>query len=132
MPSVPFSVARDALDRPARGLGRAVGVGEGLDQAVRALAPVGRDGDAVDARRLAATFTAIACGSPLFSTSTTNGFITPGEICGVGEHLAAVDRVTLAGEVLRLRLARVQLHAVEDEHRDDREPGRRHRHRDGA
>ena len=48
-------------------------------------------------------FAAIAFGSPPFATRIWNGFITPGEMFGVGEHLPTGDRGSGSREVLQLR-----------------------------
>ena len=123
---MPFSSTTNVLDRRARGLGRTVGVGEGLDQAVRALVPGRRHGDAVDPRHPPDPGRDHPRVAVVLDEHDERLHHARRDV-RVREHLPAVDRVALAGEVLGLRLARVELHAVEDEHRDDREADRRHR-----
>ena len=63
------------------------------------------------------------------STRTTNGLYHARRDARVLERGPAVDRVAGAGQVLRLRLARVQVQPAVDERADDREADQRDRHR---
>ena len=101
-------VVLDPSDLVSRASGRPVGGGERLDQRGPSPArPAGRRARDPLAPRLRTTTS--APGEAL-SASTTNGFITPAEM-PARERLAPTNASPLAGEVLRLGLARVHLEA---------------------
>ena len=124
---MPLSSARTRLIGAAGGLRRAVARREGLDQAVGARAPLRRRHDCFDALHLPQLrHDRCPIGSVL--DEHDERLHHAGRDARVSQSGPALDRAAGAREVLRLRLARVQLDAVEDEHRHDRETDRSNRH----
>ena len=130
VPFVPFEARVGAVDgRLDAGRG-AVDRGEPLDERVRPLPPLRRRGRSDDARHRA-SFAATCLGVAAVLDEDVERLHHAGADPGRGELVAGGDRRAGAGEVLQLRLGRVQLRAEAGESGDDR-PGRPPRPRPGA
>ena len=120
VPFVPFEARVGAIDRCLDAGSGAVDRGERLDERVLALAPARRRGRSDDAGHRAQLRRDLL-GVAAVLDEDVERLHHAGADPGRGELVAAGDRRAGAGEVLQLRLVRVQLRSQSREHGDDRD-----------
>ena len=128
VPFVPFEARVDAIDRRLDAGGGAVDRGERFDERVLPATPFRRRGRADDSGHRAQLRRDLLRVASVLDEDVERLDHAGGDPCR-GELVATRDRRAGAGEVLHLRLARVQLRSQAREHGNDRDADSRDRDR---